>query len=67
MNRKKINFYVPEGITGKQFEKFLKRSRLNFISPKKKEKVSRDVEMLHNGLHSAIITAKYNKGLLTKI
>jgi hypothetical protein len=36
MKRDKINFHIPEGITGKQFEKYLKRTNLKFFFPKKK-------------------------------
>jgi hypothetical protein len=40
--RAKVNFYIPEGINGCQFKKFLKRSGLHFFFPKQKEFTSAD-------------------------
>jgi hypothetical protein len=63
----KREFYLPTGLTGKEFEKFLKRTGMHFISPKKKITVNPEVEALHSSLHSAILNEKAKKGLLTKI
>jgi hypothetical protein len=64
---KKINFYIPEGITGKQFEKFLQRSRLHFFFPRKKEVDPTKGNLIKKGIHNTKIMDKYNNNLLTKI
>jgi hypothetical protein len=63
----KREFYLPTGLTGKEFEKFLKRTNMHFISPKKKTEIDPTVEALHKALNSAILNEKAKKGLLIKI
>jgi hypothetical protein len=65
-NNKKIEFHLPDDLTGKQFAKFLKRNNMHFISPKKKIENTSNEE-LHNSLHESVIQEKLKKGLLTKV
>jgi hypothetical protein len=64
---KKIELHLPEGLTGRQLAKFLKRNKMHFITPKKKaEQTIVDDELQHT-LHECILQRKLKKGLLTKI
>jgi hypothetical protein len=59
--RQKVNFYIPEGITGHQFEKFLKRSHLHFFHPKRKDTLHPDSEKIRQAICTEINTKEINK------
>jgi hypothetical protein len=66
-NGKRVEFHLPDGMTGKELKDFLKRTNMQYFHPKKKHIESAEVEALHQGLHSALLNEKIKKGLLTKI
>ena len=65
--KREICLGVPEGLTGKDLKAFLKRSRMNFFTPKKKTKTTVEIQKLHKDLHASLMQAKLKAGRLTKL
>jgi hypothetical protein len=69
--RQKVNFYIPEGVTGHQFEKFLKRANLHFFHPRRKNKIRPESEKMLLAIHTQLnvidIDRKMKQGKLIRM